>query len=331
MKAVKTGVVLGAGGALGAAWMVGVLAGLAETEGFDARSADVLVGTSAGAVLTALLGCGLSAEELTARIDTPDEPQVHGTGPVNALDVHEAMYAIPRPVLLPGNAWLAARSATHFIDRPLMTLAAGLAPRGRGDLRPLEDMIEAANRSGNWPARPAAWLVAMDYDSAQRVVWGRDGDQPALQVAVVASCAAPGYFPPVQIGDRRYVDGGAVSMTNVDVLAGAGVDEVLVLAPMAGDPRRALGSPFARAFRAVRLHAARRLAGELRALRKAGTTVRVLTPSAADLEVMGINVMNPSRRREVLHQARETVLEQHGQGQPADRPPTTDARRRATS
>src|SRR5439155_20499759 len=52
--------VLAAGGAVGEAWMTGVLAGLEEATGVDFRSVDAIVGTSAGAIVGASLAAGRS-------------------------------------------------------------------------------------------------------------------------------------------------------------------------------------------------------------------------------------------------------------------------------
>ena len=60
---------MGAGGALGAAWTVGALEALADLEGYDPSAWDVVVGTSAGSVTAALLGCGVTVGELADRLD----------------------------------------------------------------------------------------------------------------------------------------------------------------------------------------------------------------------------------------------------------------------
>jgi len=52
--------------------------------------------------------------------------------------------------------------------------------------------------------------------------------RPALPDAVAASCAIPGFFAPVEIGGEAFVDGGAHSPSNADVLLGADVGLVLV-------------------------------------------------------------------------------------------------------
>ena len=50
-----------------------------------------------------------------------------------------------------------------------------------------------------------------------------------LERAVAASCAVPGVFPAVEVGGRRYVDGGLRSIANADLAAGH--RRVLVLSP----------------------------------------------------------------------------------------------------
>src|SRR5947209_14240107 len=52
--------VLGGGGVLGEAWMMGVLAGLEDANGIDTRQAEYFVGTSAGAIVAAHLAAGRS-------------------------------------------------------------------------------------------------------------------------------------------------------------------------------------------------------------------------------------------------------------------------------
>ncbi|MDQ3631167.1 MAG: patatin-like phospholipase family protein, partial [Actinomycetota bacterium] len=55
----RVGLVLGAGGVLGAAWLQGALAALVDATGWDPGSADRVVGTSAGSVIGTLLACGV--------------------------------------------------------------------------------------------------------------------------------------------------------------------------------------------------------------------------------------------------------------------------------
>ena len=58
--------VLGGGGVLGEAWMMGVLAGLEDGSGFDLRDCESFVGTSAGAIVAAHLVAGRSPRRPSA-------------------------------------------------------------------------------------------------------------------------------------------------------------------------------------------------------------------------------------------------------------------------
>jgi NTE family protein len=158
----------------------------------------------------------------------------------------------------------------------------------------------AAGSPPHWVDAPT-WVVAVDYDSGQRVVFGRDGAPAAtLSDAVVASCSIPGWYEPAVIGGRRYVDGGVRSATSLGLVAQAGVDEVYVLAPMASTatdhPRR----PQERLERRLRRLITHALLRETRALRSRGLQVTVLTPGPEDLAAMGSNLMDPRRREAVL-------------------------------
>ncbi|MFD0347683.1 patatin-like phospholipase family protein [Kitasatospora aburaviensis] len=60
----RRGLVLGGGGMLGAAWTVGALCAVEEATGHRPGDAEVLLGTSAGAILAALLTGGVGADQL---------------------------------------------------------------------------------------------------------------------------------------------------------------------------------------------------------------------------------------------------------------------------
>lgn len=68
----RIGLVLGAGGATGGAFHAGVLAALEEATGWDPRTAELILGTSAGSITAAMLRAGLSGADIAAR--TAGEP-----------------------------------------------------------------------------------------------------------------------------------------------------------------------------------------------------------------------------------------------------------------
>jgi NTE family protein len=306
----RRGLVIGAGAAVGGAWALGVLCAWAETEEADVTAFEVVVGTSAGSVLAALLGSGMPPRAVADMLSCGAGRGIPAEA-VSPVDVPgrvlRALTDIPRPIPFPGNLRLAARTLGQPGRHTVRAAAAALAPRGRGSLAPVGELIDEVCGHEGWTVRPRTWMVAMDFDSGRRVVFGAAG-QPVTSPseAVMASCSVPGVFPPRQIGHRRYVDGGAVSVTNADVLAEEGLDEVLVLAPMATaapDPRR---SPAARLDRRLRQHLDQRVQWEVARLTAAGTTVRVLAPTAEDLAVMGADLMDARRRRSVFETAVRT-------------------------
>jgi NTE family protein len=149
--------------------------------------------------------------------------------------------------------------------------------------------------------RGETWIVAVDYGSGRRAVFGRPGAPPArLPDAVVASCSIPGWYQPAVIDGRRYVDGGVRSPTSLGMVARAGLDEVFVLAPMASVVADRPRMPHEVLERQLRALMTMTLLREVRALRAAGVAVTVLTPGPEDLAVMGVNLMDPRRRRQVF-------------------------------
>lgn len=303
----RRGVVLGAGGVLGAAWTIGALQAITEVEGFDPHEADVLVGTSAGSVLAALLGSGLTVADLLDH--QRGMPLPHELGADWSYDSSTGGAHPPRPRLAVGSPALLRRTVTHPRQLPPLAVLAALTPAGTGTLAEVGRMVAAVATDG-WLERDGVWVVAMDYDSGRRVAFGREGSPPArLDEAVMASCAIPGWYAPVPIGGRRYVDGGTLSTTSADLLAQHELDEVYVLAPMASfvtdHPRQIT----ARLERRVRRQVTRHLVTETQQVAGSGTSVTVLTPGPEDLAEIGANLMDPARRLAVLDTSLRTSAE----------------------
>jgi NTE family protein len=337
-RGARTGIVLGAGGILGSAWTIGALTAYEQTRGVDARKADVLLGTSAGSVLAALLSLGIDVETMA-----DSEAGRRRDGGL-VLD-YEALGSSlpPRPRLRIGSRRLLVVSARHPRQVAPLVALVSLLPQGRGTLSALGDLVEAAGRPNSsaaarldvarvdsapealvgagplgdavgeevltavaWPDKPALGVVAMDYDTGERVVFGAAGAPDAdLAEAVMASCAIPGWFSPVTVGGHRYVDGGTCSPASVDILLDpltglAGLDEVIVLAPACSFEFDHPHGPVARIERHLRRMATRRLEREVEAARAAGVEVTVLCPGPEDLVAIGGNVMDTSRREQVF-------------------------------
>jgi NTE family protein len=298
----RVGLVLGGGGVVGQAYHAGVLAVLEHDFGFDARRADMIVGTSAGSITGTLLRLGVSAEDLAAWTvkaplsDDGDLLRHISETPVPDLAPLRPLSMLRRPLRLPGR---------HMVQRALLRpwqfrpLAAGLSLLAPGQ----HDIVEqlAALReleTPEWPT-PALWICAVRRRDGRRVVFGRPGTPRApIHLAVAASCAVPGYFAPVRIAGHNYLDGGVHSPTNAAVLRGTGLDLVIVISPMSGSA--AWRPDF---YAATRRHATRLLKREVAALRAAGIRTVVFEPGAVEQQVMGDDMMSRERLPEVIQQS----------------------------
>ncbi|AYY12076.1 patatin-like phospholipase family protein [Actinobacteria bacterium YIM 96077] len=308
----RRGLVLGGGGPLGAAWTVGALTAIEESTGTDLRDVDHVVGTSAGAVTAALLGAGVSVHDLR---EHQRGNEVDGPLSRYQWDYDSATGGArpPMPRLGMGSPRMVARNVTRLRKMPPTAVFSALLPQGRGTLRSVSELIDTVYPSRQWPAHPNVWVVAMDYESGRRVAFGRaDAPETDLPTAVMASCAVPGWFAPVPIGGRRYVDGGACSATSVDLLAGLGLDEVFVVAPAVSFESDRPRAVLPRLERTWRKRVTRRCMHEVGKLHADGARVTVLAPGPADLVAMGGNMMDTIRRRRVLETSLQTSAEALG-------------------
>jgi NTE family protein len=298
----RIGLVVGAGGSVGHAYHAGVLAAIAEATGWSPNSAELIVGTSAGSIVAALLRAGLSAADLANT--SLRRPLSNAGAALMARTGTRTRLATPGPQ----HADLGRGPASaSLLLRPwgvrLGTLAAALLPSGTVSTEAVAAGVRAIYGTA-WPDRPT-WICSVRLDDGRLVVFGRKGSPPAAMAeAVAASCAIPAYFQPVVIGGRRYVDGGSHSVTNADLLAGAGLDLVIVSCPM-GATRDAVTMGIDLPLRAsVRA----RLSQEVDKVRRAGTPVLTLQPTREVRGAMGNNPMDPRRSFAVTSAAYESTL-----------------------
>jgi NTE family protein len=206
-----------------------------------------------------------------------------------------------RPWNLPSTALI-----TRAIRRPLAfrpdVAAMTLLPRGRIDIseraRGLDDHM-----GGRWPS--GLRICTVRRSDGARVVFGREGAPPArLAAAVLASCAIPGYFQPVDIAGTEYVDGGVHSATNADVLRTERLDVVVVIASMSAAHGSANG-----ADGWLRRTVHRRMEREIVRLQEAGVVVISLEPGADSRRAMGLRAMAEDRSPQVIEAAYEETRE----------------------
>jgi NTE family protein len=302
-KSPSVGLVLGAGGVVGQAYQAGVLSALQREAGWDPRQAAVVVGTSAGSVTGAALRVGVPATDLAAslygvptsrrggailrRILPPDAEPL----PTPSLAALLRPWNLPSPDLL---LRLLRRPLAFRLDVAAMTML----PRGQIDIseraRGLDEHI-----GSRWP--DGLRICTVRRSDGARVVFGRPDAPPArLAAAVLASCAIPGYFRPVDIGGTEYVDGGVYSATNADVLRSEEIDIAVVISSMSAAQGSANG-----ADGWLRRSVHRRMEHEIARLEEAGTLVISLEPGTESRRAMGLRAMAEDRGPEVIQAAYE--------------------------
>lgn len=283
----RIGLALGGGGLTGTAFHAGVLSALAEH--FDARDAEVIVGTSAGSTAAALMRSGFPPADYVARV-TGQPLSARGAailGAMPALSDPQPPGVRTRRVASPHLLKAAARRPWRY---PPGVVVSGMLPEGTRPVDPGAGRLRGL--FDGWPDKPL-WLIAVDLDTGRRVVFGRDSHAD-IGDAVSASCAVPGYFAPVVIDGRRYVDGGAWSMVSLDLLADQDLDVVIVSAPLsttdwvARDPGNA-----------PRVAARAQLEREARMVRASGARVLIVAPDSRLRAVMGTNSMVLAKRAPV--------------------------------
>jgi NTE family protein len=219
--------VLAGGGVAGIGWEAGMIAGL-RAAGVDLTTADLLIGTSAGSVVGSFLGHG---------VDPADAIERYATG---AADAPSEAAKVDLDAMLSAFALLMDESLDPREARVQVGEMALRAPTQGMAARQAE--IGRRLPNPEWPDRPLL-VTGVDLATGEFVAWDRTSGVP-LPLAVAASCAVPCVFPPVEIGGRRFMDGGVRSVTNADLAKGA--DRVVVLEPMAHiSPRKKLARELA--------------------------------------------------------------------------------------
>jgi NTE family protein len=306
------GLVLGAGGVMGGAWLTGALDALAGETGWDPGSADYLVGTSAGAMMGSLVAGGVPPWFMVAHSAGRSFPGLDGADGRPAAGASRgggSEFRVERrlPRIGPGSWSLALATLRSPGAQTPSAMVAGWLPEGMISTEPLKDIVRRVVPSG-WADHPHLWVVACNYATGRRVVFGREGAPDAdLADAVAASCAIPAFYRPVEIAGVRYVDGGLHSVSNLDVLSGLGLDLVISLNPTTSLEAVLARTPAERVAGFLRRQNGRRLGSEARRLREEGVGVLLVQPTAEDLAAMGPNLMRTTGRNRVIQTARRTV------------------------
>ena len=251
-NALSVGLVLGAGGRTAEAWHAGVASALYEAAGWDARSAELIAGTSAGAITGLCLRAGIPPADLYAmQCGQPVSDEAK-----RLLDRIVTPYSEDRrerswAQQCPQSPTLSARALwPPWKARPVHA-AVGLLPRGTLATEALGQRLTELHPEP-WPSA-RLWVAAVRLSDGERVVFGRDDIEATVAEAVRASCAVPARYEPVTVGGHQYVDGGLHSSTNADLMGPPAFDAVVVSSVMSGDPGWSeVGAGLSRAWSSLR-------------------------------------------------------------------------------
>jgi NTE family protein len=206
--------VLAGGGLAGIAWETGILRGIADESPPTAKALldlDVLVGTSAGSTVAAQLSSGLGLDALFDRQITASSTEL--TPNVGIDEITDLFVAA---MLTPNTT--EAEKLQKIGAVALSTATVSEAVR--------REVIAHRLPSHDWPDRVLR-ISAIDTATGELIAFDNDSDV-GLVDAVAASCAVPGVWPPVTIGDHRYMDGGVGSSVNMALANDCDVAVVLV-------------------------------------------------------------------------------------------------------
>ncbi|HWD62470.1 MAG TPA: patatin-like phospholipase family protein [Humibacter sp.] len=265
-------VVFAGGGVAGIAWELGVVAGLMES---SKELASLIrdpqtryIGTSAGSAVATQLAGGLDVDALYAAQLSSETAEFDPK--VDVAKLWESLSALDEPGLtqeerLQNVGAFALAAATVTEPERLVSIRARLPHL-------------------DWPERSLT-ITAVDAATGAFVTFDRNSDVDLL-LAVAASCAVPGVWPPVTIGDRKYVDGGVRTSANADLAAGS--ERVLIITPSAADAPEGMLSVSQ---------------AELAALGDA--QVAIVSADAASIAAFGVNPLDPATRPESALAGRE--------------------------
>lgn len=255
--------VLGGGGLAGLGWFAGLFHGMHLHE-VDLRNADRMVGTSAGSATAAQLRSGTPLEQLYA--NQTDPALIADETPPDLSALAELMTAFSK---------LGA-----IADHGERMRAVGQFAKGAVSVKPevRRSMIERRLLAYEWPAAPLT-ITAVNVDTGNLQTFDA-ASGVSLVDAVSASCAVPGIWPVVEIGGKRYMDGGVFTGDNAALAMGAA--------------RVVIASPFGTVSPAP---AGYGLQDAVAALQASGSKVLVIEPDAAARSAMGVNPLDPAVRR----------------------------------
>lgn len=237
----KTALVLAGGGLTGVVYEIGALRAIEEMlVSRDARQFDIIVGTSAGALVGSLLAKGVTPGEMMQALDN-NAPSTIRYRPNHLFSLNTREF-VNRSLHLPRTA---RNAVAHYLrnrgDMNLFDLLWSLGevlPSGLYDNSTLAEFVretlESRSLSDDFEGvNCELYVIATDLDTGERVVLGEEPWRDvSLSRSIAASSAVPLLYRPVRIGDSELVDGGLRGTASLDLAIEAGAKLIVCINPL---------------------------------------------------------------------------------------------------
>lgn len=332
-KRIKSALVLAGGGLTGAVYEIGALRAINDLlVDYTVNDFDVYIGTSAGALVGAMLANGLSPETMLEALagDHPDIPPIAREDIFHFSHMDLARWGLKLPQAVLG-------ALSHYLrnldDMTLFDLLWSLSealPSGLYDNRAVERyvrrVLDRASLTNDFRELPRdLHIIATDLDSGERAVFGRHQlGHVSISMAVAASSALPVVYKPVRIDGHEYVDGGVRGTASLDLAIEHGARLIVCINPLVPfDNSEHAGIPFLgvegsylseKGFAAIasqvgRIASHAGLHYHIKQLRKMHPNVEIILiePRRHDYRMFFSNTMRYSARLTVAQHGFETV------------------------
>jgi len=248
----KRALVLCGGGISGLTYEIGALRALDDIlVGVTVNDFDLYVGTSAGAMVSALLANGVTPTEIAFGLEGSNQrirPPTRWT--IYRPNVGEAAGRLFKlPALIREIATELIRHPSRLNPLDILGMLSPLLPSGvftSSELaRYLQKVFTSDGLVDDFRALDhELHIVTCALDTGQRVVFSRfNNAEVPISLAVAASGAIPMLFKPVRIDGVDYVDGGIKGISALDVAVARGATLIVVINPVVPLDTRDLAPP----------------------------------------------------------------------------------------